>query len=48
MEEELEYCDYCNYAMEWLDTCEWCGKKYCEYCGVQGEHICNNCKEESE
>lgn len=35
--EELEYCDKCGYAMEWLDECEYCGDNYCEYCGIQGE-----------
>lgn len=46
--DENMFCGYCGYEMEWLDTCECCGKHYCEYCGVQGNHICNNCKDDEE
>lgn len=44
--DELMYCDNCNYSMEWLDVCECCGKVYCEYCGIQGDSLCDDCKDE--
>lgn len=46
--EELEYCDKCGCAMEWLDECEYCGDAYCEYCGIQGESCCHDCEEDEE
>lgn len=46
--EDLMYCDNCGYSMEWLDKCEWCGKTYCEYCGVQGLQCCHECEEYEE
>lgn len=48
MEEELMYCDICGYQMEYLDTCDWCGRTYCEYCGIQGISCCNECNDEIE
>ena len=47
MEENIN-CGYCNYEMEEMDKCECCGRYYCEYCGVQGDHICRNCEEMEE
>lgn len=46
--EENMFCDYCGYEMEWLDKCQCCGRIFCEYHGVQGSHICNQCEEEEE
>jgi hypothetical protein len=44
-EEELVECSFCGYQMEWLDECQSCGHNYCEYCGVQGNSMCNGCEE---
>lgn len=48
MEEELDYCDFCGYAMEWLCTCEYCGKRYCEYHSGRDESCCADCDTEGE
>ncbi|MDO4927282.1 MAG: hypothetical protein Q3980_16715 [Turicibacter sp.] len=43
--EELVTCECCFWNDGNLDTCDVCGKYYCEDCGVQGDSICGKCKE---
>jgi len=47
-EEDLMTCGYCGYEMEWLPICKSCGLTYCEYCGVERDELCDNCKLEEE
>ena len=42
---EFVYCDKCNSVSVGLDTCEFCGKTYCDNCGVQGKSCCYECEE---